>query len=76
MRPSEALVPEQEGEVTVLLPQKSLVVPQKPYSEQHTFRGQFSAADHSEPQPGSQLDLASQLDVQLPEPQKVGPKPQ
>jgi hypothetical protein len=30
----------------VLLPQKSLVVPQKPYSEQHTLRGHLFAADH------------------------------
>lgn len=53
-----------------------LVVPQKPYSEQHTFRGQSVAFDQAEPQPGSHSDLRSQSDVQLPAPQKIGPKPQ
>jgi hypothetical protein len=68
-------VPEQDGEVTCSSPQKSEVVPQKPYLEQQTFKGQLSAADHSEPHPGSQFDLRSQSEVQFPAPQNVGPNP-
>lgn len=45
--------PEHDGLVTVLLPQNSLVVPQKPYLLQHTLRGHFSFLDHCKPQPGS-----------------------
>jgi hypothetical protein len=61
--------------VTVTLPQKSWVVPQKPYLEQQTFKGQVSAVDHCEPQPGSQSDLRSQLEMQFVGPQESGPRP-
>ena len=65
-----------EGFFTVLSPQKSFVVPQNPNLLQQTFRGHFSFDDHCEPQPGSHSDFWSQEDVQLPAPQKVGPRPQ
>ena len=64
-----------EGFFTVLSPQKSSVVPQKPNLLQQTFKGQFSLDDHAEPQPGSHSDFWSHEDVQLPVPQKVGPRP-
>lgn len=43
----------QLGDVTVLDPQKSEVVPQKPNLLQHTLSGQVEAFDHCAPQPGS-----------------------
>ena len=71
-----ALVVEQDGLMTSLFPQKSFVVPQKPNLLQHTFKGHFSAEAHCFPHPGSHSDFWSQEEVQLPFPQKVGPKPQ
>jgi len=71
----DELDPEQEGAVTVMLPQKSEVVPQKPYFEQQTFSGQVFVADHCAPQPGSQSDLRSQLEMQFVGPQESGPRP-
>lgn len=50
-------------------------IPQNPNSLQQTFRGHFSAAAHSAPQPGLHSLLASQVDVH-PSPQNFGPRPQ
>jgi hypothetical protein len=54
-----------DGDWTLALPQNSVVVPQKPNLEQHTFRGHASFALHCDPQPGSQSLLASQVLVQF-----------
>lgn len=65
----------QDGGLTLSFPQNSWVVPQKPYLLQHTFSGHLDCEAHSMPQPGSHSDFALQLEVQLPLPQKVGPRP-
>jgi hypothetical protein len=74
-----AELPPQLGLLTSLqpfwqpLPQKSDVVPQKPYCEQQTFNGHvFLSAGAYCPHSAS----ASQFDVQFPDPQNDGPKPQ
>jgi hypothetical protein len=69
-------VPTHDGDVTVVLPQKSEVVPQKPYLLQQTFKGQVSFWEYWAPQPGSHSDLAVQVPTQLAAEQKSAPNPQ